>query len=105
MPLLWPAHEEGRIPERLATLLDARARFAERVAAVVEFEPPPEREQRVRKAEATTANLRAARVRLAGQRGADPELRPTAIKGRVARPAPERPNRGAPAQGWFQPNA
>ncbi|WP_405486563.1 FUSC family protein [Streptomyces sp. NBC_00096] len=74
MLLLWPAHEEGRIPERLATLLDAHARFAERVATVVEFGPQLEREYRIRRAEDATADLRAARARLATRRGADPGL-------------------------------
>ncbi|WP_405834454.1 FUSC family protein [Streptomyces sp. NBC_00105] len=72
--LLWPAREEGRIPERLATLLDTHARFLERVAVVVEFGPVRHREFRVLKAEAATADLRAARARLATRRGADPEL-------------------------------
>ncbi|MDX3538233.1 hypothetical protein PV721_28580 [Streptomyces sp. MB09-01] len=72
--LLWPAREEGRIPERLATLLDTHARFLERVAVVVEFGPVRQREYRILKAEAATADLRAARARLATRRGADPEL-------------------------------
>lgn len=72
--LMWPAREEGRIPQRVATLLDTHARFAERVATIVEFGPPLEREYRVNRAEEAQAELGAARARLATRRGAAPEL-------------------------------
>lgn len=41
---------------------------------MIEFGPTLERDYRIRKAEAATADLRAARARLAIQRGADPAL-------------------------------
>ncbi|MER5871757.1 FUSC family protein [Streptomyces sp. NPDC002044] len=72
--LMWPAREEGRIPQRVATLLDTHARFVERVATIVEFGPPLEREYRVNRAEEAESELRAARARLATRRGAAPEL-------------------------------
>ncbi|MFE5827742.1 FUSC family protein [Streptomyces erythrochromogenes] len=74
MLLLWPAHEESGIPGLLVDLLDIHGRFLERVATVVEFGPPLEREHRIRKAEAADRALRNATGRLATQRSPSPQL-------------------------------
>lgn len=71
MLLVWPSRERTLVPQRLQLLLllDAHARFLDRVATVVEFGPPLEREHNKRKAERAAAELASARTRLAQEPG------------------------------------
>ncbi|MDQ1246922.1 MAG: hypothetical protein QG597_1291 [Actinomycetota bacterium] len=65
--LLWPPREERLLPERIARLLHAEARYLERAAFVMEYGPQPVREGNYDKAAAAEADLRHARDRLAEQ--------------------------------------
>ncbi|MFD5146273.1 FUSC family protein [Streptomyces sp. NPDC058401] len=74
MLFLWPSHEQARIPAGLQLLLDTHARFIDRVATVIEFGPPLEREHNILKAEAAATELAAGRNRLAQRPTTPPEL-------------------------------
>ena len=66
--LIWPSHEEDRIPDRLASLIDAHARLLERAAFLVS--PPRPAGQRLgtrAAAEAAARELAAARRRFSQQ--------------------------------------